>query len=105
MEVKEGRRINCIWEQWGKNQNMKKKHSTVNQQCEHPSEKAKQIPWFKMKDIVCKNHEVIFLMNRQLVRPFLEFCSIQKAPNLKRNVKKLGEGSEDSHKDNELVVK
>ena len=29
-----------------------------------------------MKDkIVCKTYEVIFLMNGQLVKPFLEFCS------------------------------
>lgn len=59
----------------GKNQDTYKKPSTVHRSINITVEKTKLMLCYKMKDTVCKKYEVIFLMNRQLVKPFLEFCS------------------------------
>lgn len=59
----------------GKNQDTYKKPGTVHRSINITVEKTKLMLCHKMKDTVCKKYEVIFLTNRQLVKPFLEFCS------------------------------
>lgn len=77
----------------------------MNQQYKHHSQKGKvNAVVKKMKDTVHK-YEVIFLMNRDNLSNLSWNPTARRRLPILKGMWKLGEGSEDSHKDNELVVK